>query len=175
MKDDIKGLVLINTGPGKGKTTAALGQAMRAAGQGLRVLIIQFIKGRRGYGEMEALKKFDNIELRRTGLGLIKDGEDLEPHRKAARQGWDMAQSEVNSGEWDMVVLDEIWVAAKRGFVSAEEVADLIKNKPPRLHLVLTGRYCPEALYDLADMVTVMQAIKHHMDAGVEAQRGVEF
>ena len=173
--DNDKGLVLINTGKGKGKTTAALGQALRASGQGMAVLIIQFIKGRRSYGELESLKKCGRIELRPTGLGLIKDGEDLEPHRKAARQGWDMAQSEVAGGKWDMVVLDEIWVAVKRGFVAAEEVADLIKNKPPVLHLVLTGRHCPEAFYDLADMVTLMQAVKHHMDAGVEAQRGMEF
>lgn len=170
-----KGLVMINTGPGKGKTTAALGQALRAAGQGLRVLMIQFIKGSSRYGEMEALERFGEIELRRTGLGLIGDDEDLEPHRQKARQGWDMAKREVLSGNWGLVILDEIWVAVKRGFISAEEVAELIKAKPTDLHLLLTGRYCPEEMYPLADTVTVMQAVKHHMDSGVTAQVGIEY
>lgn len=172
---ETKGLVMINTGRGKGKTTAALGQALRAAGQGLRVLIIQFIKGGSDYGELTGVGYLPGVEIRPTGLGLIKEGEDLEPHRRQARQGWDMARREVASGHWDMVILDEICVAMKRGFVELDEVIELIDHKPPALHLVLTGRYCPERLFGLADTVTVMDEVKHHMADGVEAQPGVEF
>ena len=172
---DITGLVMINTGKGKGKTTAALGQALRAAGQGLRVLIIQFIKGGMDYGELAGIDFLPTVEIRPTGLGLIRDHADLEPHRVKARQGWDMACREVAGGGWDMVVLDEICMAMKRGFVELDEVVQLMEGKPPELHLVITGRYCPEALFGLADTVTVMDEVKHHLADGVDAQPGVEF
>ena len=172
---EAKGLVMINTGRGKGKTTAALGMTLRAAGHGRSTLIIQFIKSGQGYGEIKGLSYLPGVELRATGLGLIGDDDDLTPHREAARRGWDMAVAEVTKGDWDMVVLDEINVAMKRGFVSPEEVAALIKAKPPRMHLVLTGRSCPPEIQELADMVTVMEPKRHHAKAGVEAQEGVEF
>jgi len=173
--DQRKGLVMINTGRGKGKTTAALGLAVRAAGHGWRTLIIQFIKSGEGYGEVKGLSFLPGVELRATGLGLIRDDDDVTPHRQAARRGWEMAVAEVTGGGWDLVILDEINVAMRRGFVSPEEVAQLIRAKPPRLHLVLTGRSCPPEIQDLADMVTVMEPKRHHAKAGVEAQEGVEY
>lgn len=170
-----KGLVMVNTGDGKGKTTAALGLALRASGYGWNILIIQFIKSGKGYSEFEAAGKLPGVEIRATGEGLILPGTDRVSHREAARRGWDMAQAEVASGEWDMVIMDEINIAMRMGFVEPAEVAELIKNKPPELHLVLTGRDCPPEIMELADTVTVMEPRKHHADNGVPAQKGVEF
>lgn len=170
-----RGLVMVNTGRGKGKTTAALGLALRGVGHGLRTLIVQFIKSGQGYGEIEAVRLLPGVEMRATGLGLIGEHDDLEPHRQAARRGWDMAHREVLSGGWDLVVLDEINNAMQRGFVSPAEVAELIKAKPPALHLLLTGRFCPPEIQALADTVTVMEPKRHHAQAGVPAQPGIEY
>lgn len=170
-----RGLVMINTGQGKGKTTAALGAALRAAGQGLSVLILQFIKGTNHCGEHSAIERLPQIEIRPLGLGLIKDAADLTPHRDKALQGWQQARQEVLKGAWGLVVLDEICVALQRGLLPLDEVLQLVKDKPPPLHLILTGRNCPPELMELADTVTVMQEAKHHSDQGVEAQAGVEY
>jgi len=170
-----KGLVMVNTGDGKGKTTAALGLVLRASGYGWRILIIQFIKSGKGYSEFEAAGKLPGVEIRATGQGLILPGADRTSHREAARRGWEMAREEVVSDRWDLVVLDEINIAMRMGFVDPDEVAQLIEDKPPHLHLVLTGRDCPEKIMALADTVTVMEARKHHADKGVAAQKGVEF
>lgn len=170
-----KGLVMINTGDGKGKTTAALGLTLRASGYGWRILIIQFIKSGKGYSEFEAAGKLPGVQIKATGLGLIMPGTDRAPHREAARRGWEMAQAEVASAKWDLIVLDEINNAMTMGFVEPGEVAELIKHKPPELHLVLTGRGCPKEIMELADTVTVMEPWRHHADQGVPAQKGVEF
>ncbi|MCB2193926.1 MAG: cob(I)yrinic acid a,c-diamide adenosyltransferase [Deltaproteobacteria bacterium] len=170
-----KGLVMINTGDGKGKTTAALGLALRASGYGWNILIIQFIKSGKGYSEFEAAGKLPGVEIRATGEGLILPGTDRTSHREAARHGWEMAKDEVASGEWDLIILDEINIAMTMGFVDPGEVAELIKAKPPELHLVLTGRSCPKQIMELADTVTVMEPRKHHADSGVPAQKGVEY
>lgn len=170
-----KGLVMINTGDGKGKTTAALGLALRASGYGWRILIIQFIKSGQGYSEMEMAGHLPGVEIRATGQGLILPGKDRTPHQEAARQGWEMAKAEVASGQWDMIILDEINIAMTMNFVDPAEVAELIKNKAPELHLVLTGRGCPKEIMELADMVTVMEPWRHHADNGVPAQEGVEY
>ena len=170
-----QGLVMINTGNGKGKTTAALGAALRAAGQGLKVLILQFIKGGATYGELKGVGYLPGVEIRPLGLGLIGDDDDLAPHRDKARQGWDLARREVLAGDWDLVVLDELCVAMHYGFVSLEEVSALLRERPAELILVITGRYCPDALLAQADTVTRMQAVKHHMDQGLASQAGVEY
>ena len=170
-----RGLVLIFTGRGKGKTTAALGAALRASGQGFKVLIIQFIKAGGYYGELESLKRLAGVEVRSLGLGLIGRDQDLAPHREKARQAWDQACREVASGRWDLVILDEICVAMKRDFVQPEELAGLIRQKPRPLNLIITGRDCPEHLFDLADTVTRMEEVKHHLAAGVPARRGIEY
>ncbi len=169
------GLVLIYTGEGKGKTTAALGSALRAVGQGLRVLMIQFIKGGRSYGELEAAGQVAGLEIRPMGLGLIGRQKDLAPHHQAARRAWDAARRAVVEPAWDMVILDEVFLALSRGFLQAGEIAELIKGKPAGLHLVLTGRHCPPELFELADAVTEMRAVKHHLKAGIKSQPGIEY
>ena len=173
--DPKPGLVMILTGDGKGKTTSALGAALRASGQGLKVLIVQFIKGGRNYGELTALAEVTGVEIRPMGLGLIRKQDDLAPHREKARQAWDLAREEAACGKWDMLILDEVFAALSRGFVGREELADLIGQKPRALHLILTGRGCPDELLAKADMVTRMEPVKHHLKGGIKARRGIEY
>jgi cob(I)alamin adenosyltransferase len=170
-----RGPVMINTGHGKGKTTAALGAVLRAAGRGLKVLVLQFLKEPGDYGELAGVGFLPGAEIRTRGLGLIEDGDDQGPHRAAAARAWREARREVLSGGWDLVVLDELCVALHFGFVPTEEVVELMHAKPPALILFITGRYCPEELFAHADTVTRMQAVKHHLGAGLESQPGVEY
>jgi cob(I)alamin adenosyltransferase len=170
-----QGLVMVFTGPGKGKTTAALGAALRATGSGLRVLMIQFIKGGRTYGELAAAKTVDGLEIRPMGLGLIRGDGGLAPHLNAARRAWRTAGSELASGRWEMLILDEVFPALEYGFLERAELEELIKARPADVHLILTGRGCPPELHEKADMVTEMAAAKHHLEAGINAQAGIEF
>ncbi|KMY68223.1 hypothetical protein AAU61_00410 [Desulfocarbo indianensis] len=172
--DRRRGVVMINTGHGKGKTTAALGAVLRAAGQGLSCLVLQFIKSDGGYGEIKSLSRLPGVETRSLGLGLMGKG-DLTPHREAARDAWRQAQDAVRSGAWDLIVLDELCIAMRHGFVSLEEVVELIKAKPAELILIITGRDCPPELFAHADAVTEMKMIKHHLNAGISSQAGVEY
>jgi len=173
-----KGLILVNTGDGKGKTTAALGMALRAWGQGMKVLTLQFIKGDRRPGESTAAEKLGpGFEIRPMGKGFIhNDGEESpDRHVHAAREALNVAVSEMNSGKYDLIILDEILYALHYGLVSIEDVLDLMAGKPERLHLVLTGRYAPPEIIRLADLVTEMKEIKHPFTKGVYAQRGIEY
>ena len=183
---ETKGLVLINTGTGKGKTTAALGTAIRAWGDGQKVLILQFIKGAWKYGELKAIetlgKAEGRIEIRPMGDGFVfhnkKDPENeerLAEKKELARRAWDMVRKEVMSGAWDLIVLDEINYAIHFGMLETEEVAGLIRERPPRLNMILTGRYAPEELIDLADTVTEMTLVKHAFQKGIRARKGIEF
>lgn len=183
---ETKGLVLINTGTGKGKTTAALGTAIRAWGDGQKVLILQFIKGSWRYGELKAIetlgKAEGRIEIRPMGDGFVfhnkKDPENeerLAEKKELARRAWDMVRKEVMSGAWDLIVLDEINYAIHFGMLETEEVAGLIRERPPRLNMILTGRYAPKELIDLADTVTEMTLVKHAFQKGIRARKGIEF
>ena len=183
---ETKGLVLINTGTGKGKTTAALGTAIRAWGDGQKVLILQFIKGAWKYGELKAIetlgKAEGRIEIRPMGDGFVfhnkKDPENeerLAEKKELARRAWDMVRKEVMSGAWDLIVLDEINYAIHFGMLETEEVAGLIRERPPRLNMILTGRYAPKELIDLADTVTEMTLVKHAFQKGIRARKGIEF
>lgn len=183
---ETKGLVLINTGTGKGKTTAALGTAIRAWGDGQKVLILQFIKGAWKYGELKAIetlgKAEGRIEIRPMGDGFVfhnkKDPENeerLAEKKELARRAWDMVRKEVMSGAWDLIVLDEINYAIHFGMLEAEEVARLIRERPVRLNMILTGRYAPKELIDLADTVTEMTLVKHAFQTGIRARKGIEF
>ncbi len=169
-----KGLVIVHTGNGKGKTTAALGMAFRALGHGFKILMVQFIKGSWKYGELETAKKFENFELRPMGLGFVStDGKVSEKDRRAAHEALSFAQARL--GNYDMVILDEVIYAIGFGLINENEVLSLIDEKPERLHLVLTGRNAPEKIIARADLVTEMCEIKHPYQKGIKAQKGIEF
>ena len=170
-----RGLVIVHTGDGKGKTTAALGLALRAFGAGLKVLILQFIKGGQTYGELDALKNFSpQIQIKQCGLGFTSQGDKSE-HKKSAKETLNLARKEILFGEWDLIILDEINYAVKFNLISEAEMLELIKLRPPQLHLLLTGRNATEKLIEIADLVTEMKLVKHPFQVGIKAQRGIEF
>ncbi len=173
-----RGLILINTGPGKGKTTAALGTALRAVGCGMRVLMLQFIKGSWHYGELDAVEAFGgNFVLKQMGRGFVKvGGAEADPEDfRLVRAAWDEAREAIYSGEWDMVVLDEINYAISYKMLDAEMVAEALKGKPEMVHVILTGRNAHPLLVELADTVTEMREVKHAYQKGILAQRGIEY
>ena len=171
-----KGLLIVFTGNGKGKTTAALGMAVRAAGHGMRVLILQFIKGAWAYGELQSLGKMEEIEIKPLGTGFTWEKESLEEDRRMAEAGWDVAVSEMKRGHYDMIVLDELNVVLSYGLLPGEAVVRALENRPIEPHIVVTGRDAPDELIAIADLVTEMKAVKHPFgDRGLKAQKGVEF
>ncbi|MDD4168922.1 MAG: cob(I)yrinic acid a,c-diamide adenosyltransferase [Desulfotomaculaceae bacterium] len=174
-----KGLLIVNTGNGKGKTTASLGMALRAWGQGMKVLVIQFIKGAgRDYGEQKAAKKLGpGLTICPAGRGFIREAGEtyLDQHRRAALEALDLAGMEIPTRKYNLVVLDEILYAIHYKLVSLGDVMDLVNQKPEHLHLVLTGRYAPPEIIERADLVTEMKEIKHPFSRGIKAQKGIEF
>ena len=177
----MQGLLMVHTGDGKGKTTAALGLALRAFGAGLRVLILQFIKGGQTYGELNAIKLLEKIpdaegkiKIKQCGIGFTNKG-DFDEHKKFAQETLKLAEKEILSGEWDLIILDEINYAVKFGLIGEEELFALIKKRPAEVHLLLTGRDAPKKIIEVADLVTEMTLIKHPFQQGVKAQRGIEF
>ena len=172
-----KVLIIVNTGNGKGKTTAALGLAIRAWGQGLKVLILQFIKGSWKYGELAAISKMDdNIVIMPLGEGFTnKNLEEKEKHKFVAIEALTTAEKEVKSKKWDMIILDEINYALKYDLLELNSVLKLLDEKDSSLHLVLTGRDAKEEIISRADMVTEMKELKHHYKNGIKAQKGIEF
>lgn len=172
-----KGLVIVHTGHGKGKTTAALGLMLRAWGRGQRVCAIQFIKNEGAqFGEHKAAKKL-GIEFISAGDGFTWLSKDLEESAARARHGWEIAREKIASGEYDMVLLDEMTYCFNFGWIDFAEVRDwLSANKPPMLHLVITGRNASDDLIAYADLVTEMKLVKHPFkEQGVRAQAGIEF
>jgi cob(I)alamin adenosyltransferase len=171
-----KGLVQVYTGNGKGKTTAAFGQALRAVGQGFRVCVIQFMKGRK-YGEFIAAEKhLPNLTVHLSGLdSFVMRGNPAPLDIELARQGLDQARQAIASGDYDMVILDEINVAADFGLIPLDDVIALIKNKPASLDLILTGRYAPPEIVAIADTVSEIREVRHHYHAGVKERAGIEF
>lgn len=172
-----RGLVLVNTGPGKGKTTAAVGTSVRALGQGLKVAFLQFIKnqptGESAFMEDYAQDHPGRLYYNRLGLGFL-GAEPSEDDRRKAAEALRTA-TELVAGDYDLVVLDEICVALDKGLIPLEPVIGLIKTRPAKLSLILTGRGCPPEIIDLADTVTEMTLIKHAFKQGIEARRGIEF
>jgi cob(I)alamin adenosyltransferase len=169
-----KGYVQVYTGNGKGKTTAALGLAVRAAGAGLRVFIAQFIKEMK-CGEHAALEELaDRITVKRYGKGLIMKRKPSPADITAARRGYEEVKSILLSGEYDVVILDEANVAVRLGLIEARELLELIGTKPRNVELVITGRYADEQVMEAADLVTEMREIKHYHEHGVSARRGIE-
>jgi cob(I)alamin adenosyltransferase len=174
-----KGLIIVFTGPGKGKTTAALGTAFRAIGQGLKVLMVQFIKGSWHYGELDTSEMLgeDRIKILPMGRGFVKVGvekPDPEDVRKV-EEAWDYASRAIQSGEYDMVILDEINYAISYKMLDPAKVTDVLKRKPEMVHVILTGRNAHASIVDCADLVTEMRELKHPYQKGILAQRGIEY
>jgi len=167
--------MIVNTGDGKGKTTAAFGTALRASGHGQKVAIVQFIKGDWNYGEVAALEGCPNIEMRRIGSGFTWLADDPAVPRALAREAWDLSRELAASDRYDLLVLDELNYAATEGYVSVDEILDLLETKPPRLSVIITGRGAPPELVAAADTVTEMRSVKHAFDDEVTAKKGIEY
>ncbi len=179
MPETRKGLIIVHTGPGKGKTTAALGTALRAVGQGLKVLMVQFIKGSWHYGELDAARLLgeDRLKILPMGRGFVKVGEekpDPEDVRLVA-QAWEFGSEKIQSGEYDLVILDEINYAISYKMLDPEIVAETLRRKPERVHVILTGRNAHPLILEVADLVTEMREVKHPYQKGIQAQRGIEY
>jgi len=170
---------MIFTGPGKGKTTAALGTALRAVGQGLKVLMVQFIKGSWHYGELDAAKMLgdDRIAILPMGRGFVKVGaEKPSPEDvRRAEDAWRFASEAIMAGRHELVILDEINYAISYRMLAPEPVAETLKKKPEMVHVILTGRNAHPTLLDMADLVTEMREVKHPYQKGILAQRGIEY
>ena len=178
MTDSRKGLILINTGPGKGKTTAALGTGLRAVGCGMRVLMLQFLKGSWHYGELDAVLPFgDNFTLKQLGRGFVKvGGAETDPEDlKMVQDAWQESKTAILSGEYDLVILDEINYAIGYNMLDPEEVRSTLLERPEMVHVILTGRNAHPSLIEIADTVTEMREVKHAYQKGILAQRGIEF
>lgn len=171
-----KGLVEVYTGDGKGKTTAAFGLALRAVGRGLKVYVIQFIKGGFDYGELYVVDRLPNLTLKAFGRGKFVTAKPPEREDVGfAREALELAKKVVMSGEYDLVILDEVNVALSLKLISVGEVLELVKSKPVHVEVVLTGRSAPEELVEVADLVTEMREVKHPYRKGVSARKGIEY
>ncbi|MDB5080575.1 MAG: Cob(I)yrinic acid a,c-diamide adenosyltransferase [Chloroflexi bacterium] len=170
-----KGLVIVNTGNGKGKTTAALGVLFRAWGRGMRVCMLQFIKATTSnYGETKAAKRL-GIEMIAMGDGFTWLSEDIEKDKATARKCWELCQQKIVSGEYDIVILDEMTYTLSYGWLDVNEVIAVLKQRPAGMHIIITGRNALPELVEYADMVTEMNEIKHPYTQGIKAQKGIEF
>lgn len=175
-KTEERGLLIVHTGKGKGKSTAAMGMAMRCVGHGMRVAIVQFVKGVWETGERDVLAKFpDQVTIRAMGEGFSWETQDRQRDLAAARQAWDAAKELMADPSYKMIILDELNIVLRYDNLPLDEVVETLRNKPRDLHVVVTGRNAKEALIDAADLVTEMEMIKHPFRAGVKAQAGIEF
>lgn len=171
-----KGLLIVHTGAGKGKTTAALGLILRAAGHGFAVGLVQFVKGGWSPGELAALARFDDlVTVRVLGEGFTWETRDRKRDEAAARAAWEQSQAMLAEPRYRLIVLDELSIALRHGFLDTTEVVAALASRRPDLHVVVTGRNAPPALIEAADLVTEMTAVKHPYQAGVKAQAGIEF
>lgn len=177
-KEKRRGLLVVYTGNGKGKTTAALGMAVRAAGYNWQVLMVQFIKGDWAYGELEGYKKLaPNLELKRMGKGFVRimgDSKPIEDHIQAAKETLQYVESNLDKN-YDIIIMDEVNVAVKEGLISTEEVLNVVNRRPRHVHMVLTGRNAAPEIVKAADLVTEMKEIKHPYQQGILAQPGVDY
>jgi cob(I)alamin adenosyltransferase len=170
-----KGFVHLYTGNGKGKTTAALGLALRAAGAGLKVFIAQFAKGV-ATGEMKSLKKFSKqITVKQFGTRSFIRLRPSKIDRALAAKGLAVVENVLRRGGYDMVILDEVCIACRYNLIPIESVLDVIKNRPERVEIILTGRNAPKEIIEAADLVTEMRAIKHYFNKGTRARKGIEY
>ncbi len=171
-----KGLLMVFTGDGKGKTTSALGLALRGAGHGLKICFIQFIKGSWKYGELESVRKHrDVLDFHVMGNGFTWKSDNPEKDRASARGAWRFAREAMASNRYHLVVLDEFTYLLNYGMIELQPALDALAGKPENLHVAVTGRDAPRELMAAADLVTEMRAVKHPLQSGVTAQKGIEF
>ncbi|MET0330656.1 MAG: cob(I)yrinic acid a,c-diamide adenosyltransferase [Dyella sp.] len=171
-----KGLLIVNTGTGKGKTTAAFGMAVRTLGHGLKLGVVQFIKGALHTAERDFLGSLPGCDFITMGDGYTWNTQNRDADIATARKGWDEAHRMIRSGDYHMVILDELNTVLKYEYLPLDEVLEVISARPPQVHVVITGRHAPEALIEHADLVTDMRVVKHpYREQHVKAQRGVEF
>jgi cob(I)alamin adenosyltransferase len=171
-----KGLVIVHTGKGKGKSTAAFGMIFRAIGNGMKVGIVQFVKGKWGTGERKVLEAFpDQVQMATMGEGFTWETQDRQRDIAAARTAWEKAKAMIMDPEIDMVLCDELNIVLRYDYLPVEEIVDVLKNKPEMKHVIITGRNAKDELIDLADLVTEMEMVKHPFRSGVRAQIGVEY
>jgi cob(I)alamin adenosyltransferase len=175
-KTEERGLLIVHTGLGKGKSTAAFGMVLRCIGHGMRVGIVQFVKGAWGTGERDVLAKFpDLVTCRAMGEGFTWDTQDRARDIAAARAAWEMAQAMIADPSYSLVLLDELNIVLRYDYLPLDEVLAVLKAKPRDLHVIITGRNAKPELIDLADLVTEMTMLKHPFRSGVKAQKGIEF
>jgi cob(I)alamin adenosyltransferase len=171
-----KGLIMVHTGKGKGKSTAAMGLAIRAVGHGMKVGIVQFVKGVWATGERDVLDKFpDQVVIKAMGDGFTWETQDRVRDIKAAESAWSMAWEMIADNSYNMVVLDELNIVLRYDYIAISSVIETLKAKPDNLHIIITGRNAKEELIEVADLVTEMTLIKHPFRSGVKAQAGIEF
>lgn len=170
-----RGVILVHTGNGKGKSSSAFGMMARALGHNMRVGVVQFIKGSFSTGEETFFRRFPEVEYHVMGEGYTWETQDRERDVAKAQAAWQIAQDMLRNPGLQLVVLDEINIALKLRYIAIEQVLDALRNRPAMQHVVLTGRGAPDALIEAADTVTEMRPIKHAFDAGIQAQEGIEF
>ena len=176
-----KGLLIVHTGKGKGKSTAAFGLAVRALGNGMKVGVVQYVKGKWQTGERAVLEKFpDQVEIRTMGEGFTWETQDRARDIRAAENAWEVSKRMIEASrgdgpEYDMVLLDELNIVLRYGYLDLAEVVEFLSSKPPMLHVVVTGRNAKPELVEAADLVTEMTMVKHPFRTGVKAQKGIEF
>lgn len=171
-------MIYLFTGDGQGKTSAALGIALRAWGWGRRVKVIQFLKANQDTGEYRALSKLPGVEVEALGAGFYRVGDDQKSvglHHRAAQQAWEQTQVDLTSGRWDLVILDELSNALDYGLLPTETVVAGLQKLPSNFHLVITGRNAPKELVELADLVSEVKKIKHPFDRGAKALKGLDY
>ena len=172
-----RGLLIVHTGKGKGKSTAAFGMVFRSLGHGMPVAVVQFVKGKWQTGERAALEKFgDLVSINTMGEGFTWETQDRQRDLAAARAAWELAKALIKAGDHRMVLLDELNIVLRYGYLPVQEIVDFLTNdKPADIHVIVTGRNAPEELISAADLVTEMEMVKHPFRSGVKAQKGIEF
>ncbi len=175
-KTKTRGLIIVHTGKGKGKSTAAFGMVFRAIGHGLKIGVVQFVKGKWGTGERDVLEKFPaQVTIKAMGEGFTWDTQDRQRDIRAARAAWQEAKTMIGDKNYNMVLLDELNICLRYDYLDVGEVVAVLKNKPADTHVIITGRNAKDELLEIADLVTEMSQIKHPFRDGVKAQAGIEF
>lgn len=175
-KTEEKGLLIVHTGKGKGKSTAAFGMVFRALGNGMRIGVVQFVKGAWNTGERDVLDRFpDQVTINAMGEGFTWDVADRQRDLAAAAKAWEQAKALIMDPSYDMVLLDELNICLRYDYLPIADVVEFLRNKPFSTHVIVTGRNAKDELIEIADLVTEMTEIKHHFRAGVKAQKGIEF